>query len=83
MEAADVVRGRRGGRRGSQGRLDDGEARRIAALGALGTIKHAKVGSCLNTSGWQPLANNTLVTELTTCIILCTTSTKYYSVPSK
>ena len=78
MEAADVVRERRGGRRGSQGRRDDGEARRITALG---TIKHAKVGSCLNTSGWQPLANNTLVTELTTCT--CTTSTKYYNVPSK
>ena len=67
MEAADVVRGRRGGRRGSQGRLDDGEARRIAALGALGTIKHAKVGSCKNLGLPRANANNTLVTELTTC----------------
>ena len=73
MEAADVVRDRRGGRRGSQGRLDDGEARRIAAVGALGTIKHAKVGPCKNLGLPRANANTTLVTELTTC----TCTTKY------
>ena len=70
MEAADVVRDRRGGRRGSQGRLDDGEARRITALG---TIKHAKVGSCKNLGLPRANADTTLVTELTTC----TCTTKY------